>query len=113
MKKQFHPNPWRVTSHGVELFIHLQPRTAQNRVLGLYGGAVKIALTAPPVEGAANAALFRFLAAQSGVSIASVSLLSGEKSRDKRVLIRTADVDNVVGKLGTLTQPVDKKNRDD
>ena len=106
-------NPWRVTAHGVELFIHLQPRASQNRVVGVHGESLKIALTAPPVEGAANSALLRFLAFQLKIPVSSVSLLGGEKSRDKHLLIRTTSVAQIDQYLTEMLRRVDKKNRDD
>lgn len=106
-------NPWRITAHGVELFIHLQPRAGHNRVIGQHGHALKIALTAPPVKGAANAALLRFLASQLNISVSSVSLLKGEKSRGKQVLIRTTNIEQMDWSLTEMLRRVDKKNRDD
>lgn len=107
------PSPWQHTTQGIRLRVHLQPRAAQNRLVGVHGEAVKIALTAPPVDGAANAALLRFLALQLGVSVSSVSLCGGEKSRNKQVLIRTTNGEKMVQQLAALLQRVDRKNRDD
>src|SRR6266545_4234852 len=55
------PAPWSVTLQGVLLRVHLQPRAARDRVVGLHGEALKVALTAAPVENAANSALLAFL----------------------------------------------------
>lgn len=113
MRKQLQYNPWQVTPHGVEIFIHLQPRASHDRVIGRYGDTLKIALTAPPVENAANAALLRFLASQLDVSPSAVILLRGEKSRDKHVLIRALCTRPVIERLTELLRRVDKKKRDD
>jgi hypothetical protein len=79
----------------------------------LHGAALKIALTAPPVENAANTALLAFLATLCQVARSSVSLLAGEKSREKRILIRTTTPQEVIQRLEHVLTRVDKKKRDD
>jgi uncharacterized protein (TIGR00251 family) len=69
------------------LSIHAQPGAGKSEVSGLHGGALKIRLQARAVEGAANAALIEFLADAFSVPKRSVTLLSGETSREKRVRI--------------------------
>ena len=113
MRLPLYPLPWRVTAAGVELSVHLQPRATLNRIVGLHGNTMKIALTAPPVDGAANAALLRFLASQLDIPLSSVSLLKGTKSRHKQLLLHTTEVERIVQGLAALVQRVDKKNRDD
>lgn len=68
---------------GIRLAVRLQPRASRNQVLGLMGDRLKLALTAPPVDGAANAACQAYLADLFHVSKSAVKLVSGEKSRDK------------------------------
>ena len=104
---------WNVTPQGVLLRVHLQPRAAHDRVVGLHGEALKIALTAPPVENAANAALLAFLAALLQVPRASVSLMSGAKSREKRVLVSTTNPQHVAQRIKSTLLRVDKKKGDD
>jgi uncharacterized protein (TIGR00251 family) len=70
---------------GVRIRVHVAPRASANRVLGVHDGALKVALTAPPVEGAANKALIEFLAKALGVPRSRVELLSGQTSRNKVV----------------------------
>ncbi len=105
--------PWSVTPQGVLLRVHLQPRAAHDRVVGLHGEALKIALTAPPVENAANAALLAFLAALLQVPRASISLISGAKSREKRVLVSTTNPQHIAQRLASILLRVDKKKGDD
>lgn len=69
------------------LRLRLQPRAKKNAVEGEYGDALKIRLTAPPVEGEANKALVAFVAKLLGVKKSAVTIESGEKSRDKRVRV--------------------------
>jgi uncharacterized protein len=105
--------PWQQTAQGVRLRVHLQPRASHNRVVGSQGESLKIALIAPPVEGAANAALLRFLASQLGIPVSALSLLRGGKSRDKQVLIRATNLEQLDQRLTALLRPVDNKNGDD
>ena len=67
---------------------HLQPRASKDEFAGLHGERLKIRLTAPPLDGKANAQLLAFLAVAFGVAKSQVSLESGEQSRQKRVRIR-------------------------
>ncbi|MEJ2344154.1 MAG: DUF167 family protein [Gammaproteobacteria bacterium] len=67
--------------------IRLQPRASRDEIVGAQGTRLKIRITAPPVEGKANAHLVRFLAKAFGVSRSQVLLVSGEASREKRVRV--------------------------
>lgn len=68
---------------------HLQPKASCDQFAGLYGERLKIRLSAPPVDGKANALLLAFLGAAFGVAKSQVELLSGELNRQKRVRIRS------------------------
>ena len=76
---------WR----GQDLIIdcHLQPGARQIGFAGQHGERLKIRISAPPVDGKANSMLLAFLASEFAVSKRQVSLLSGQQSRQKRVLI--------------------------
>lgn len=73
--------------HGVMLRLHVQPGAKNTEVAGLYGEALKIRLAAPPVDGKANACLIAFLADRLGVAKATVTLISGDTSRAKKVRV--------------------------
>lgn len=79
--------PAKPIDKGIRLAVRLQPRSSKNEVCGLYGeGAesrLKLKLTAPPVEGAANAACQAYLAELFQVAKSEVRLVGGEKSKDK------------------------------
>ena len=75
------------TSAGAVLSLRIVPRAAKNAVQGELGDALKIRLCAPPVDGAANAALVEFLAEAFDLPRARVQILSGATSRTKRVLL--------------------------
>ncbi|MFO7762088.1 MAG: DUF167 family protein [Thermodesulfobacteriota bacterium] len=71
----------------VILYLYIQPRASGNRFGGIRGQELKLALTAPPVDGKANKALIAFLAPFFRVSKSSISILKGKQSRHKVCLI--------------------------
>ena len=75
------------TPSGAVLSLRIVPRAAKNAIQGEHGDALKIRLCAPPVDGAANAALIEFLSDALSLPRARVQLLSGATSRNKRVLL--------------------------
>ncbi len=69
------------------LSLHIQPRSSRNEIVGEHNQRLKIKITAPPVDGQANAEIIKLLAKTFGVSKSSVSLISGETGREKRVCV--------------------------
>lgn len=65
--------------------VYVQPRASKTVVVGMHDGAVKIRLAAPPVDGAANAALVEFIADQLGIAKSRVRITAGLTSRRKTV----------------------------
>jgi uncharacterized protein (TIGR00251 family) len=78
-----------------DVAIRLQPRSKRNEVVGERGDAIVIRVTAPPVDGKANAALCAFVAKAVGVSGSSVEVVRGQTSRDKLVRVVGASVEEV------------------
>jgi uncharacterized protein (TIGR00251 family) len=74
-----------VRGTGVRFAVHVQPRASRSEVAGIHGNALKVRLQAPPVDGAANAALVEFLAESVGVPRRAVRVVAGETSRSKVV----------------------------
>jgi hypothetical protein len=85
------------TADGVILTVRVMPRATRSEVQGVHGEALKIRLQAPPVEGKANRALIEFLADTLGVSKSSVEILTGDTSRNKRVLVRGVNHQQIEG----------------
>ncbi len=80
--------PWLTdTPNGAVLNLRIIPRAHKNAIQGEHGDALKIRLCAPPVDGAANAALVEFLSDTLSLPRARIQLLSGATSRSKRVLL--------------------------
>ena len=74
---------------GITFTIFVQPRSAKNMIVGLHGEALKIKLTAPPVDNAANKMCVKFLAKSLGVSKSQIEIISGHTSRTKQILLRS------------------------
>ncbi len=85
---------------GSELLVLVQPRASRTKVVGEHDGRLKIALAAPPVDGAANAALIEFLSDELGVRRSDVTLLDGDTGRRKRLAVRGMAPPEVMVKLG-------------
>ena len=83
----------------VLLPVAVQPRASRNAVAGIHGNALKLLLTAPPVEGAANAACLHFLADLLGISRARLSVIKGMKARQKLIRIADMSVDTLLTQL--------------
>ena len=75
--------PVRENTKGISLAVKVQPRAQKNAVAGVVGEALKLALTAPPVEGRANEALVEFVAELFRIPRSSVTIASGLSSRNK------------------------------
>ena len=77
---------------GFLISIYVQPRAAKNAVAGIHGQALKIRLTAPPVDGAANKMCLQFLAKQLNVPKSALQIESGHSSRNKTILCRCEQI---------------------
>ncbi len=84
-----------ITGRGVRFGVVVAPRASREAVLGVHDGALKIALTAPPVDGAANEALVAFLARALGVAKRDVRIASGQTGRRKRLEVDGASAEAV------------------
>jgi len=89
------------SSDGVVLSLHCQPGAKASRAVGLHDERLKIQLQAPPLENRANEALVAWLAEQLGLPRRQIEILSGQASRQKRVLLRGASLVQVQSLLVT------------
>ena len=85
------------------LHVRVQPRAASEGVTGIVEGALKVRLTAPPVEGKANEALRALLARVLGIPRRDVEIVSGGTSRSKRIRLRRVRAED----LEVLTSKID------
>ncbi|MEK6657008.1 MAG: DUF167 domain-containing protein [Nitrospirota bacterium] len=67
--------------------VRIQPRASKDEIVGEYNGALKIKLTAPPVEGEANKRCIEFLSKRFKIAKSCLEIIKGEKSKDKMIKI--------------------------
>ncbi len=72
---------------GLVLRLYIQPKASRDTIIGLHGDEVKVAITAPPVDGQANAHLVKYLAKQFRIAKSQVLIEKGELGRHKQVKI--------------------------
>jgi uncharacterized protein (TIGR00251 family) len=82
-----HMIPTNETARGITFAVKVHPRARKNAITGVVGDALKLALTAPPVQGKANQAVIEFFADLFEIPRSSVTIASGETSRNKVVRI--------------------------
>ena len=90
----------RDTSEGVYLSLKVQPRASRNLIGPLLGDELKISVTAPPVDSAANEAILEYLSELLDVPKRNLQLVRGQTSRRKTVFIRGGKLATVAQKLG-------------
>lgn len=93
------PSYLKESASGCTLSVRLQPRSSRNEICGQMGDALKIKVTAPPVDSAANELLVDFLADLLGISKGSVQIIKGQTSRSKIVQIVGLKTDQILKKL--------------
>ncbi len=80
---------------GVVFTVRVQPRASRDGIAGEWQGALKIRVTAPPVDNRANDACRRLLAEHLNIPISAVRIVSGERSRTKRIEVRGVSAQRV------------------
>ena len=79
--------PLQVSVGGVTFAVRVHPRAKKNAIIGELGDALKVSLTTPPVDGRANEACTRFFAKLLNVPRSSVTIASGQTSRNKVICV--------------------------
>jgi len=80
------------TPEGIRLRILLQPKASKDALVGLHDDELKITITAPPIDGAANAHLLKYLSKAFKVPKSSIVLEKGELNRHKQIFVPTPKV---------------------
>ncbi len=93
--------PWRVREWdaALELTLHVQTRARRSEIVGFHGGALKLKVSAPPVENAANRAIVEFFADLLDLARSRIRIISGVKSRDKVLSIEGISLDAFQSRL--------------
>jgi uncharacterized protein len=95
--------PIRDTTGGAVFAVKIHPRAKKNAITGVVGDALKLAVTAPPLDARANAACVEFFANLFAVPRSSVTIAFGETSRRKVIRVAGLSADEVRGKLEAST----------
>ena len=85
--------------NGTTLSVRVLPRSSKTLIDGVVDGSLRVRLAAPPVDGAANAALIELIARQCGLPKSDVRILAGEHAKRKRLLLCGIAVDQVRDRL--------------
>jgi len=105
---------WQEVPRGVRLRLHVQPRSARNQIVGVYGSALKVCVTAPPADGAANEAVVQLLCQKLKVPRSTVRIVYGRRGRDKTVEILSSTPRELVGRARSMiANQVDKNSERD
>lgn len=83
----------RTTADGIAFDVLVSPRASRARLGPVHGDRVKVAVTAPPVDGEANTAVIELVAKTLGVARGAVTITAGQSSRRKTVAVRGVDAD--------------------
>ncbi|OGQ97594.1 MAG: hypothetical protein A2521_10465 [Deltaproteobacteria bacterium RIFOXYD12_FULL_57_12] len=83
----------------LSLTVHVQPRASRTRLCGLHGNAVKLGITAPPLDGRANDMVIEFLARLFRLPKSALTIKTGHQSRAKILTIRTLSLQEAAGIL--------------
>lgn len=87
---------------GIILPVRAQPGAKRNCMVGEHGGALKVAVQAPPEDGKANDAILDLLRRSFGISKQQIELVSGHTSRDKKFLLTGITLEQLQAKITTL-----------
>ena len=85
---------------GVTLSVKIHPRAKKNAITGILDGALKVSLTAPPIDGKANDACIAFLAKLLQLPRSSVTIASGQTSRGKLIRVSGLSAEEVRRRIG-------------
>jgi uncharacterized protein (TIGR00251 family) len=87
------------SKNGAVLTVHVQPKASRTECVGIHGDALKIRVAAPPIDGAANEELIRFIASRCAIPRASVLIQSGAEGRHKRLYLKGVTAELVMARL--------------
>jgi len=95
---------YRLLEGALEVRVRVQPRSSRKQIAGVLGDRLKVLVTAPPVDGAANEAVLALLAAGAGLSRRAASIAAGATGRSKTVRLEADDPAAVVARLEALVR---------
>lgn len=100
------------SDEGAVLALHVQPKAARTEYVGVHGDTLKFRVAAPPVDGAANEEICRYLAERFGLRKGDVIVQTGQASRHKRIILKRVQATRVRDILGVpFSDRPDSDNR--
>jgi uncharacterized protein (TIGR00251 family) len=93
------------TGTGLVVRLHVLPRAKRCEIAGVHNGALKIKITAPPVDDAANRAIIEFFSASLGLPKSNLQILAGAKSRDKILQIKGVSLADFLARFSPWISP--------
>jgi uncharacterized protein (TIGR00251 family) len=90
---------------GIVIRLHLQPRASKTEICGIQGEELKVRVTSPPVDDAANKLCIEFFAKTLKIPKSALTIISGQKSRHKRLFIPGVILKDVSDLITTLCRP--------
>ena len=94
---------WQVrdTGSGLEVRLHVLPRAKECKIAGLHNGALKLKVTAPPVDDAANRAVIGFFSSLLDIPKSSLHIVAGSMSKDKTLQIKGVPLPEFLRRINT------------
>lgn len=89
------PPCFQATESGTLLRLRIQPRASRDEIVGLHGDDLKVRISAPPVDSAANESLVKFLSKRLNLPKSRVQLLKGLTSRNKTILLPDTHINDI------------------
>ena len=89
---------------GIQFSAIIQPRSSKNKICGIQGESLKIRLTSPPVENAANKMCIKFLAKQLDIALSQITIVGGQKGRNKIIRIEEIEEYEFITKILKLNK---------
>ncbi len=90
----------RATAEGLCVRLHVQPRAKHSEISGTHNGALKMKITAPPVDDAANRAVIEYFSSLFGIPKSNLRIISGLKSREKTLQIKGLSLSTFISGIG-------------
>ena len=89
---------------GIQFSAIIQPLSSKNKICGIQGESLRIRLTSPPVENAANKMCIKFLAKQLDITLSQITIVSGQKGRNKIIRIEEIEKPEFITKVLKLNK---------
>ena len=94
---------FKITGNDIIVKVKIVPGSSKNKIIGTYNGALKIAITAPPVEGKANKKCIAYLAKYFDIAKSKIEIISGQTSKNKLIKIYDISQKEILEKLEKIS----------